>query len=67
MLTAHNQKLYNAGKKRRAMFLKLSTSGLSNTDLSLKFGLSRERISKILQQARIESGQIVKKGARGLT
>ncbi len=67
MLTAHNQKLYTAGKKRRAMLLKLNVSGISCSDLARKFKVSRARMSKLLIQAREEVLQEIFKGARGLT
>ena len=54
ILNSHNKKLAEQGRKRRAMYLKLHRSGLSNSDLARRFQISRARMSQLLLRAELE-------------
>lgn len=48
----HNQKIAKAAAKRGDLYLKLHNKGMSEIDIGLKYGVSRQRVNQILIKAR---------------
>lgn len=56
-MNSHNEKLAAQGRKRRAKYLRLNTTGknpLTATELAKQFGISHQRMSYMLRRAILE-------------